>query len=86
MLIRVLRDFRDIRAKTNRDPGDTFEATEERFAEIARKLPGYVEAVEEEKTDLSTLKVADLRAMAEERGIEVPKKATKATLIELLEG
>ena len=85
MLIRVLRDFRDVRAKTNRDPGDTFEATEERFAEIARKLPGYVEAVDD-KTDLSALKVADLRAMAEERGIEVPKKATKATLIELLEG
>ena len=37
-----------------------------------------------EPVDLATLTVATLRALCEERGIEAPKKATKAKIIELL--
>ena len=35
--------------------------------------------------DLSTLKVAELRSIAEGMGIDVPSKATKAQLIQLIE-
>ena len=35
--------------------------------------------------DLSALKVAELRSIAEGMGIDVPSKATKAQLIQLIE-
>lgn len=37
-----------------------------------------------EGAELSKMTVAELRAVAKERGIEVPAKATKAKLLELI--
>lgn len=45
-----------------------------------------VDDAEPEPVDLSALTVATLRALCEERGIEAPKRATKAALVELLGG
>lgn len=86
--VRTLRPFYDLVAHRDRKAGDVFDATGERAAQIAGKLPGYVEVIEErpQEVDYSALKVAELRAICSERGIEVPSKATKATIIELLEG
>ena len=39
---------------------------------------------EPETQDLTAFTVAKLRALCEERGIEAPKRSTKAQLIELL--
>lgn len=41
---------------------------------------------ETKQDDLSELTVAELKELCNERGIEVPKRAKKAQLIELLEG
>lgn len=38
------------------------------------------------RDDLSALTVARLRELCEERGIEAPRRATKAQLVALLEG
>lgn len=40
----------------------------------------------EDSQDLSALTVAQLRELCDERGIDAPKRATKAHLIALLEG
>ena len=52
------------------------------------KAAGWTPVAEEtpETVDFSALTVATLRALCEERGIEAPKRATKAQLIELLGG
>ena len=41
---------------------------------------------ETEATDYSAMTVTELKALCAERGIEVPKRAKKAHLVELLEG
>lgn len=89
--VKVLRGFYDRMARCDREAGDVFETTEGRARQIASRIPGFVEIapVEEapaEQVDYSTLKVAELKALCAERGIEVPTKATKAVLIGLLEG
>ena len=90
--VRTLRPFFDLVARKDRRPGDEFEATEARYEHIAKKLPGYVELaepdsqVEAEAHDHSAMKVSELRALCAKRGIDVPAKATKAQIIELLEG
>ena len=43
-------------------------------------------ADQEPTQDLSALTVARLRELCGERGIQAPKRATKAQLLELLEG
>ena len=101
-VVKVLRGFYDRMARCDREAGDVFETTEGRATQIASRIPGFVEIapveeapvevpaeqVEEpaEQVDLSSLKVAELKALCAERGIEVPSKATKAVLIGLLEG
>lgn len=47
MKARVLMGFYDMAEGVDRKPGDVFEATEERIAEINGKLDGYVAAVAE---------------------------------------
>lgn len=98
--VTVLRAFYDMVERVDRNPGDTFDATEKRAAYIDRKLPGYVtyegwvdepeeaepEEAVEEAVDYAKLTVAKLRELCAELGIEAPKKAKKAELVSLLEG
>ncbi len=81
--VRTLRDFYDLEERVDRKEGDVFEASEERARQIAELLPGYIEVG---RADLGSLKVTQLRELAAERGIEVPAKANKAEIVELLEG
>ena len=98
--VTVLKGFRDLKQHTSRRPGDTFEANEERAAQLAAALPGFIAydvpepepepnpkpaAEPEPSVDLSKLTVAKLKALCGERGIEVPAKAKKADLIALLD-
>jgi hypothetical protein len=82
--VTVLAPFRDTTEHVGRKVGDTFTTTEERAAEIAAKLPGYVKY--EKDSGLSDLSLEELKAIAEERGIEIPKRGGKAKLLSLLEG
>lgn len=83
--VRVLKPFYDKVAKVDRNPGETFDATERRAEQISNRIPGYVELVVED-IDLATLKIGELRELAKERGVKVPAKATKAEIVKLLEG
>ena len=47
MLIKVLIGFYDLKNNKWNEVDDTFEATEERFNELSKLLPGYVEKVDE---------------------------------------
>lgn len=49
MKAKTLKTFKDTRAGVVRHAGDVFECSNERFSEIASRLNGYVEAVEEER-------------------------------------
>lgn len=97
MRIRCInRPFRDLAEKEWREVGDEWEATPERLAAI--NSAGYgamAEAVEPEpevepeqepepEKDYSEMTRAQLVEKAEERGIEVPSKATKADIIAML--
>ncbi|MDS5776891.1 Uncharacterised protein [Streptococcus pneumoniae] len=42
-MIKVLKEFYDLKEGVLRQVGERFEATEERFAELKEHLPGYVE-------------------------------------------
>lgn len=88
--VKVLKPFRDLQEDTDREPGDVFDATEARASHIAHVLPGYVEFVADDATvdepDLVSLKVAELRALAEERGVDVPRNAKRADLVRALRG
>lgn len=81
--VTTVRGFYDLLEDVDRKAGDVFDATEERAAKLAELLPGYVVAVEPE---LGSLKLAELRELAAERGVAIPAKATKAEIVELLEG
>jgi len=75
--------FRDTRTGATYEPSSAF------VAEMMAKNPALVplDAAETEPTqDLSALTAAQLRELCGERGIEAPKRATKAQLIALLEG
>lgn len=52
-MIRVLKEFFDLKEGQFRPVGSTFEATRERFEEINSILPGFVEWGEE-KTEVVT--------------------------------
>lgn len=84
--ITVNKGFYDVVEKVDRNPGDTFEATEERAAYIEAVLPGYITLGAKKADDISKLTVTQLNKLAAERGIEVPKGAKKAELLEILEG
>lgn len=66
--------------------GDQFDGTDGRVAELAA-LGIVAVAVDApaESVDLSALTVEKLRELCADRGIEVPKRATKAQLIALLD-
>ena len=92
--LRVIRPFHDTLCDdVRRVPGDVFEATEERFLQLTARIPGYVERIDEpekpaesEGHDLSSLTVAQLKAMCAERGIKVPVKAKKSDIVKVLGG
>ncbi|AEL09525.1 MULTISPECIES: hypothetical protein [Streptococcus] len=42
-MIKVLKEFYDLKEGVLRQVGERFEATEERFAELKEHLPDYVE-------------------------------------------
>ena len=88
--LRVLRPFRDLVARTDRQEGETFDVSDERAEHIGNVLPGYVEpmpkAQPQVEPDYQSMKVAELRALCSERGVDVPAKATKRQIVELLEG
>lgn len=48
MRAEVLHQFYDMQERRDRAAGEVFEATEERFSEIASALPGFVRALPEE--------------------------------------
>lgn len=81
--VRVLKPFYDKVARTDRHVGETFSATSQRAEAIVTGLPGYAELVKE---DLAAMKLNELKELAKERGVKVPAKATKAEIVELLEG
>jgi len=85
--VTVLKAFYDLVEKVDRLPGDSFEATEDRAEHIDSVIPGYVTyaKAEPEEVDLSKMKVAQLKALCADKGVEVPSGATKAQLIALLE-
>ena len=83
--ITVLKQFRDLIEHVDRYPGDTFDVTDERAEQLSARLPGYATYAKQEQDSLSGLSIDELRTLAEERGIEVPKKVGKAKLIALLE-
>ena len=85
MVVKVLKPFRDLKANVDREAGDEFAASRSRADEIARKLPGYVEVLDEPKEDLSALSVAQLRKLAAERGVKVTG-TKKADYVAALEG
>ena len=67
--------------------GDEWEGPAEREAELG--AAGYVAVCATpapEAADLSALTNPQLKALAEARGLDVPKRATKAQLLSLLEG
>lgn len=81
MRLKVNIGFWDLKEHRQRNTGDEFEATEERAKEIMSIIPGYVEPIED---GIESLTLAELRSLAKERGIQVPKSATKAKLLEIL--
>lgn len=89
--VTVLRTFHDKQENVIRSVGDTFSATEERARRIDEAIPGYVtyEAArpeEGEDADYSSMRIAELRSLARERGISVPRNANKETIANLLRG
>ncbi len=96
--VTVLKGFLDLKAGPSgkahlyRRADSSFVTTDERASEIASKLPGYItfeQAPEEAKpsdgADLKSLTARELKAIAAERGVVIPKNATKNKIISLLE-
>lgn len=93
----VTTPFRDRETWRVYDAGDEYGGTPERISELV--AGGYVQSGlvardEQEKAaevptmaqsgNLDGLTVAELRKLAEERGIDVPRRAAKAKLLETL--
>ena len=98
-MARVLVPFRDRETWVAYRPGDDYAGTPERLRELERAgivqsglVVGEDEKVLAESTteaqrgNLDGLSVAELRALAAERGIAVPKRASKARLVEMVGG
>ena len=96
-MAKVLIRFRDQQTMVLYDVGDEWEGTPERLEALSEG--GYVQsgliahdADEDAQNDVadtaesisSEMTVAQLREIAESRGIELPKRATKAKLLGIL--
>lgn len=89
--ITVNKRFYDLKAHKWREAGETFAAEEKRAEQILSRLPGRVVVSEgprhvETVPDLSSMTVAQLKTLASERGVEIPKGARKADIIRELGG
>lgn len=51
MKLKVNAVFDDLKEDARREIGEVFEATVARFKELEKKLPGFVEKVEEDKEE-----------------------------------
>jgi len=80
--LKVIKPFYDLKLHRGRKEGETFEVTEERAEVLLTQLPDYVAVVE--PVDLTKMSLAELTALAKERGIQYKGRATKAALIQLL--
>lgn len=92
----VLRTFYDLKKHRDRVPGEEFTVSEERAEQIVSALPGYVTVhepepepehepeSEPEEVDLSKMTVAQLSALARERGVMPKGRPSKVRLIEIL--
>ena len=98
-MARVLIPFRDRFTWVAYNVGDEYEGTPERVRTLSEG--GFVQdgtnthadgenaavhVTEPQTGNLDALTVSELRALCAERGIAVPSRATKATLIGLLRG
>ena len=52
-MIKVLKEFYDLKEGILRQVGESFEATEERFAELKEGLPDYVEWEKSSRSSVS---------------------------------
>lgn len=82
--VRVLRSFYDLKAHADRMPGDTFEATDERAAQIKAALPDYVSVENPEPVDYASMTAQQLTAIAKERGVMPKGRVSKAALVKIL--
>lgn len=96
--VRFVKRFGDRQAGKTRRRGEIAEVSEERAKQLRRigaaeivqepkprRIQIPVPAAEEEPQGLADLTVKQLRELAEERGIDLPKYAKKDDLISLLE-
>lgn len=49
MKLKAIEVFDDLKENVRREVGEVFEATATRFKELEKKLPGFVEKVEEKE-------------------------------------
>ena len=89
--VRVLKRFWDLKRKRTRVEGEVFQEEPERVAQIEEALPGYTErlVLEEGKAegpDVRSMSLRELKALAKERGIDIPPRTPKDEIITLLEG
>ena len=90
-MVEVIATSRGYYGQTLREPGDRFDAkgTASWFEPTKAGAGGGDQAAPEDdgEPDLSGLTVIDLREMAKERGIAIPKTATtKAAIIDAING
>lgn len=64
--------------------GAILETGNEFAIEQMRKSPNYEEIAADEKKSLEKMTVAELKALAEGRGVEIPDDAKKAEILALL--
>lgn len=57
--VKVIKNFYDLKEKCDREAGEVFPASNERAKDIKRKLPEYVEILEQEPAPAKGSKEAD---------------------------
>lgn len=78
----VIAAFRDRLSWRAYDVGEEYEGADARISELASA--GCVNSGAADGGDLASLTVAELKELCDERGVDYPRKATKAQLVSLL--
>lgn len=91
VMLTTLSRFYDLRAHKWREVGETFSVNEKRAEQLFARIPDSVTLSEsprpvEPEQNLASMTIAELRKLAAERGIELPNKARKETIINKLRG